>query len=71
MNPVETVCTPSLQVELILFHIGKHLLRHEMPDIAAFFDALADERKTNYKRPVFTLPPLWFWKRFKFLRLKL
>ena len=37
----------GLLVKPILFHIQERLLRHEMPDIAPFLDALADEGGRN------------------------
>ena len=37
----------SLQVELMFLHVLERLLRHEMPHVAAFLDALADESGRN------------------------
>ena len=46
-NIVETVCTPSLQVELLVLHVLERFLWHEMPHVASFLDALADEGGRN------------------------
>lgn len=44
---IEELCRdevqPSLHIKPMFLHIKERLLWHKMPDIAPFFDALADE----------------------------